>query len=272
MRTKSTYQKSIKYSFFVCLASVFLISWTGSPALHKDTLSKEFSQENLSFNSIDFGDIKSGKTTVLNPGKDFDVEGYGRMFCHHLGSDEGRFVYVQVKGDFDISVRLESIHNDAAALTEAGLMVRKSLDPTSLLMSMAVTNNEYQSEGWPYTFMYRLVPGGFAGLNNEPSRNLTHGEKTYGNSAFGCSDVEYFHGNMSTIPRPMPNVWVRLTKVGDRYTGYRKENNGEWVKLGDYTLNMGEDLYVGLFISGNHHGGNKDTRSVVKFRDVKITQ
>ena len=222
------------------------------------------------FNSVDFGNINQGETNQLTPGKDFDVVGYGSMFCHHTGSDEGRFVYTKLTGDFDVTVRIESIHNDTAALSEVGIMARQSLDPTSVLMSMAVTNNEYKSEGWPYTFMYRIVPGGFAGMNKQFSKNGTHGEKTYGNFAFGCSDVNYIHGDMSLNPRPLPNVWVRLTKVGDRYTGYRKENNGEWVKLGDYTLNMGEELYVGLFITANHHGGTTKNKTEAKFRELII--
>lgn len=247
----------------VKLLNVFLLL----PAL---IISQTGAKANLEFNSVDFGNIMQGKTTQLTPGRDFDVEGYGTMFCHHTGSDEGRFVYTKLTGDFDITVRIESIHNDTAALSEVGLMARQSLEPTSVLMSMAVTNNEYKSEGWPYTFMYRIVPGGYAGKDKKPSKNGAHGDKTYGNFAFGCSDINYVHGNMSLIPRPLPNVWVRLTKVGDRFSGYKKENNEDWVKMGDYTLNMGEDLYIGLFISANHHGGTSKIKSTVMFRELTI--
>ena len=260
MKKENFIQKSIFLTalLFICGTSM---SQTNPPA-----------SANFTFNSIDFGTIKPGKTTQLLAGKDFDVEGYGRMFCHHISSDEGRFVYTKLTGDFDVTVRVENIHNDTAALSEVGIMARQSLDPTSILMSMAVTNNEYKGEGWPYTFMYRIVPEGFAGKDKRYSKNGTHGEKTYGNFAFGCSDINFVNDNLSLVPRPIPHVWVRLTKVGDRFAGYRKEKNEDWVKLGDYTLNMGEELYVGLFISANHHGGTANNKTEVKFRDLKILQ
>jgi len=260
MNVRILIQKNIFLIAFLCVCGISIAQNNTSTS------------SNYTFNSIDFGAIKPGKTTQLLAGKDFDVEGYGRMYCHHISSDEGRFVYTKLTGDFDVIVRIENIHSDTAALSEVGIMARQSLDPTSILMSMAVTNNEYKGEGWPYTFMYRIVPEGFAGKDKRYSKNGAHGEKTYGNFAFGCSDINFIHGNMHLIPRPIPNVWVRLTKVGDRFTGYRKENNDEWTKLGDYTLNMGEELYVGLFISANHHGGKATNKAEVKFRDLKILQ
>jgi len=261
MKSRNTTQKSILF--------LFILSSIGCWCQAQNSTITSGSNV-LNFTSVDFGNITPGKTAELKAGSDYDVEGFGRMFCHHVASDEGRFVYAKFNGDFDMVVRVESIHNDTAALSEVGLMARKSLDPASVLMSMAVTNNEYRSEGWPYTFMYRIESGGFGYPKNDISRNGAHGEKTYGNAVFGCSDINYIHGDMSLIPRPLPNVWLRLTKVGDRYTGYRRENNDDWVKLGDYTLNMGEELYIGLFISANHHGGTPKHKTIAKFRELSI--
>ena len=103
--------------FFI---SCFMMSFTGS-------LSAQFT-------SIDIGKPapKAGITTVVRAGKDYDVKGYGTMFGFHIGSDRGRFVFTRMTGDFDISVQIDSLHPDNPSLSKAGLMVRKSLDPTSL--------------------------------------------------------------------------------------------------------------------------------------------
>jgi hypothetical protein len=211
--------------------------------------------------------LKKGTTTEITPGKDYDHEGYGLMFGLHVGSDEGRFSFVKIKGDFDVSVRMESVSNDERAMTEAGLMARKSLHPCDLMLGQAVTTNDYDGEADQYTFMRRTKFAGF--LFDSMPKQYDGG---MGNEAFSYNASGYQKSNLTRL-RPFPQVWLRLQRQGNLYTGSIKEDEGDWRKIGSVTLDLGEEPLVGMFISANHHSksayvGNPAARAVVKFRDL----
>jgi hypothetical protein len=211
--------------------------------------------------------LKPGATTEVTPGKDYDLEGYGLMFGLHVGSDEGRFSYQKIKGDFDVSVRVAGIHNDEQAFTEAGLMARKSLHPCDLMLGQSVSSNEYAGEADQYTFMRRTKFGGF--LFDSMPKDFAGG---MGNDAFSYNASGYQANNLNRL-RPFPHVWLRLQRTGNTYTGYAKEENGEWRQIGTVTLDLGVEPLVGLFVSANHHSksayvGNPAARAVVQFRDL----
>jgi hypothetical protein len=222
--------------------------------------------------SVDIGDILPGKTAEIKPGSDFDVKGYGRMFGLHFGSDEGRFVYARVTGDFEVTVQVAGIHNADQAYTEAGLMVRGNLNPASLMAGQFVTNNEYRyGDADQYTFIYRLREGG--SLEDGQIAGF-FGPGTHGNAGFGYSAHGYLLDNLSRS-RPFPNVRLRMTKTGNSFTGFIRENNGPWIQVGITTLNLGESPVVGMCITANHHGpkmptGNAETAGEVSFRNFTI--
>jgi hypothetical protein len=219
----------------------------------------------LHFTSVDIGNITPGKTAEITPGTGYDIEGYGTMFGHHVSDDQGRFVYVRLARDFDISVRIEDIHNDKLAFTEAGLMARRSLKPSDLLVCQAVTNNEYRGEANFYTLMFRLKEGGTS--NN--ARGDYWGKGGYGDEGHVMFCRGYDAMDASQYPRPFPHVWVRLKRVGNAYSGYVKEHNGDWEKQGEMALDLGTSPLVGMCIIANHHGADGTTRAVVKFRDLR---
>jgi hypothetical protein len=222
--------------------------------------------------SVDIGDILPGKTAEIKPGSDFDIDGYGRMFGLHFGSDEGRFVYTRVAGDFEVTVQVAGIHNADQAYTEAGLMVRGNLNPTSLMAGQFVTNNEYRyGDADQYTFIYRLREGGSL---EEGQIAGFFGPGTHGNAGFGYSAHGYLLDNLSRS-RPFPNVRLRLRKTGNTFTGYIRENSDSWIQVGSTNLNLGESPFVGMCITANHHGpkmptGNAETAGMVSFRNFTI--
>ena len=226
------------------------------------------------YSSIDFGDIHRGKTTEVTPGLDYDVESYGRMFGTHLGSDEGRFVYTKMSGDFDISVQIADIANTDRNYSEGGLMIRKDLTPTGLYVSMSATGNDYDGECDQYMFMYRMQR--FGSLEPSDQRQISHhwGPNTYGNDSFGYAALfPYYLRNCSARLRPYPNVTVRITKKGLRYTGYSREYDLEWVKFSDICVDLGKEFYVGMFVNANEHSMSypvsPDAMATVKFRNLQ---
>lgn len=211
------------------------------------------------FASVDIGNPApmEGTTTVIDPGRDYDVRGYGRMFGLHWGSDMGRFVCLRKSGDFDVSVRVEDIHPVHPSASKAGLMVRKSLEPTDLFFSQEVHTNEFSYNCDQYITIWRMKKGGSIPIVdlklNDECRYKASG---------------YTAGSCAGQPRPFPLVWVRITRVGNTYTGYRKELDGDWIKMGEHTFDLGENPYVGFYIAPNEHGLDADNGCDVKFRDL----
>ncbi len=225
-----------------------------------------------SFTSVHVGSLRplrQAKATEVTPGKDYDLEGYGTMFGLHTGSDEGRFSYVELGGDFDVTVRIESIHNDEAAFTEAGLMARASLHPSALMVAQAVTTNEYVDDADQYTFMRRTKYAGFL-FDSDPAE---FAPRVFGNDAFSYQAQGYQPKNADGVQRPFPDVHLRLTRTGDDYVGMRRERDEDWIEIGRTTLDLGPTPLVGMFISANHHSasavvGNPTARAIVHFRDL----
>jgi hypothetical protein len=228
--------------------------------------------------SVDIGDTKPGKTVEVAAGTDFDVEGYGMMFSHHVSNDSGRFVHLRISGDFDMSVRIERIANDLSALAEAGLMVRKSLEPDSVFLGQFATCNDYKGEALDYTLVARMAPGAkFSDGAVKGRLNKIEGyeqmfdgkwEGVANKFALNCM----YWSKTNDRPRPFPKVWTRLKRTGNKYEGFVRQDHprNPWIRLGSLMFDFGERPYVGMAVIANHHGGNKDTRATVAFRDFQV--
>jgi hypothetical protein len=207
------------------------------------------------FTSVDIGNPKAGTTTIIKPGKDYDIKGYGLMVSHHVSEDQGRFVYVRKTGDFDISTQIFDIHTDAPSTGSIGFMIRKDLNPSGMHVVVHANNNELHGETNDYVYMMRRKEGDI------PS------------NVEGCLiGVGYYKDAEEAIahPRPYPNVWLRLKKEGTQYTAFVAENNKTaWKKIGQFNIDLGPDPYVGMYISANEHGDKGPLNGCLgKFRDL----
>lgn len=224
------------------------------------------------FTSVDIGGVKEGSTTEVAAGKDFEIRGFGTQFGLHVDSDQGRFVYTKLKGDFDITVKVRAMENEDQSFGEGGLMIRKSLDPKDLMVANFVANN-YFGEQDAYTFMFRLKTGGSIEPWGEAWIPDFWGPKSHGNPGFG-----YFAKGWAMEkpkPRPFPYVWLRIIRTGNTYKGLIKEYLDSWLTLGSTTVDLGDEVFVGLAISANHHtrkGRGPDGATNASFRDLTIKQ
>jgi hypothetical protein len=226
------------------------------------------------FTSVDIGDPKPGSTPELVPGKDFEIRGFGSQFGGHKGSSSGRFVYTKLKGDFDIIVQVRALENEDQSFGEFGLMARKDLEPKGLEVGQWVSCN-YFGEHDQYRFLWRHAVGG----SSEPwEKNWVPGY--FGAGSFGGPGIGYFakgYAKEYARPRPFPYVWLRLIRTGNTYRGLIKEYLDSWQQLGMTTLDLGEEVYVGMAIAANHHqrAGGKDWSEVatnVSLRNLTIKQ
>lgn len=226
------------------------------------------------FTSVDIGDPKPGSTTELTPGRDFEIRGFGSQFGGHKGSSSGRFVYTKLKGDFDITVQVRALENEDQSFGEVGLMARKDLDPKGLEIGQWVSAN-YFGEQDQYRFLWRHAVGG----SSEPwQENYIAGY--FGPGTFGGPGIGYFakgYAAEKPRPRPFPYVWLRLIRTGNVYQGLTREYLESWVAVGQFELDLGAEVYVGLAIAANHHQrpGGKDWKEVAtnaSLRNLTIKQ
>jgi fibronectin type 3 domain-containing protein len=162
--------------------------------------------------SVDINASQPGSTTVVTPGVDYDVTAGGPAIYNT--ADGFRFVYLQQSGNFDIKVRIASL-SFAGGIDQAGLMARASLDPSSPEVSVTA------SPGQGYRFKYRNTQAGAT------TSLTTSGATNY------------------------PNVWLRLTRVGNVLTGYFSPDGSNWTSAGSISLAFNDPLYLGLAAAAN---------------------
>jgi regulation of enolase protein 1 (concanavalin A-like superfamily) len=177
----------------------------------------------LTLTSLDIGASPAGSTTVVTPGVDYNVSAGGPAI--YGNSDGFRFVYEQLTGNFDIAVQVQSM-TVAGATAQAGLMARTSLDAASQEVSVTTS----PSSG--YRFKDRDTTGGIT--------------------------------NFTTVngPTVYPNVWVRLQRAGNVFTGYYSTDGINWTLTGTVNLALPNTLYVGLAAASN----NTTDLTTVQFR------
>ncbi|MDH7603209.1 MAG: hypothetical protein QHI38_13810, partial [Armatimonadota bacterium] len=186
------------------------------------------------FSNVDIGlQNPAGQTVVTNGG--FDVSS-ATGDAWDL-SDNFRFVYQQVSGDFDIRTRIDSL-TGVAYWTKAGLMVREDLTEFGANGFMIAT----RTGGWGRYFFTARLAAFYA---------------TYSYFAATFERVRY------------PDVWVRLVRVGDRVIPMHSTNGVAWTQTGDLEIEqLPAAAYVGLAVSNHPDSGM--TKATAHFRDVSL--
>jgi hypothetical protein len=129
-------------------------------------------------------------------------------------SDQFQFSHRQFTGDFDVKVRVQSL-DLASAWSEAGLVAREDLDPGSrsagVMATPTISGSYFQS---------RSTAGGPTALS-------------------GSFPVSY------------PNMWLRLRRSGNAFTGYAGFDGANWTQVGVATLTLPTTVYLGFAVSSH---------------------
>jgi hypothetical protein len=219
------------------------------------------------FSSIDIGNPKAGSTKEITPDKDFDVVGYGTMIGHHVKSDVGRFVYKQITGDFDVTVRVQSFTSQKGSCSSPGLMARKDLTGPSMAVGVHSYNNEWpECNGTAYGCTFFRICEGY-----ETSTDWKH-QALLG--VFGSWD-EAPANPKAHLYRPFPNFWFRLTRIGNFYSTFVRRNSptyasptDAWEVVSAEKIDLGASPYVGVYITAAEHGNEPANGAVAQFRDL----
>lgn len=133
------------------------------------------------------------------------------------GADQCGFAYNLRTGNFDIQTRVQGI----AAYdlwSKAGLMARATLDANSPCAAVIATPG--LEGGW---FEYRASAGVAMTINK-------------------------------SIPPCYPNMWLRLSRTGNLFSGYASYDGDAWFSLGSATLSLPATLYVGIAAASHANG------------------
>jgi regulation of enolase protein 1 (concanavalin A-like superfamily) len=141
----------------------------------------------------------------------FTVAGGGRDIWGT--SDQFRFVYRRVTGDFQIIARVDSI-TQAHEWSKAGVMIRTSLDADAPHAYVDV------SAARGIWFQYRTQP---AGLSTSVA------------------------GATGSAPR-----WLKLVRTGTRVKAYTGVDGGNWTSIGASTLPLDATVYAGIAVTSHN--------------------
>jgi chitodextrinase len=131
-------------------------------------------------------------------------------------ADSFQFVYQTLTGDGSITARVVSQTN-TDPWAKAGVMFRETLAIGSTNAFVPVT----PANG--VIFQGRSIPGG--------------------------ASTVFIHGPIVTAP-----YWVRLTRAGNAFSAFASPDGTTWSLLGQTTIAMASQIYVGLAVSGHHNG------------------
>lgn len=154
-------------------------------------------------------------------------------------SDQFQLVSRQIAGDFDAQVRVTSLAG-ANAITKAVLVARES------------TNAD--SRG--YHISVNPVP---------PGRNQI--ELGFRDTTAGASAT----WGATFTPANIPNVWMRITRFGNTFTGYRSTDGLVWVPMGTNTPAVQYPLTMTVGIGVTAHDNTLlATGTFTNFKTTKI--
>jgi hypothetical protein len=156
--------------------------------------------------------------------------------------DEFSFVYVERAGDFDFAARVESL-TAAHLYTKAGLMAREDLTPGSrhIYFQIFPDNSPRNKNNGGFEFQYREQAG-------------AEMKAIYPARFEGTPD----------FPVTFPNTWIRLKRVGNKFTGYTGIDGKSWKEYATFTLSLPEKVYIGPAVTSH-----KTTEfTTAKFRSI----
>jgi regulation of enolase protein 1 (concanavalin A-like superfamily) len=151
--------------------------------------------------------------------------------------DQGHAVLEALNGDFDRSVRVTGLA-PVNSIAKAGLMVRETLDAESPTLHLLVNPPSPVGRGWI-----------------QAGRRASAGGST---ATWGANFTAAV----------IPDVWVRLRRTGDLFSGYYSLNGVDWVLMGQAVQPMADPVWVGLAATAHDNGA---LPTVAQFRGLGPT-
>jgi hypothetical protein len=144
-------------------------------------------------------------------------------------SDGGYYVYQSLIGDGEISARIDQMQNTGTS-SRVGVMIRNTLADNAQYTAMTATGTG------AYRWTRRTVAGAKSTVSN--------------------------HGNGT-----LPNLWVRVTRVGNVFTSFTSSNGTTWTNVGSVTMTLNQNCLIGLTVAS----GAKTSLNTSRFVNLSVT-
>jgi len=160
-------------------------------------------------------------------------------------ADQFHYAYTEVRGDFEATVRLESL-SSADLYTKAGIMARQSLaaDSAHVFFQVFPDNSLRNKNNGGYEFQYRETAGG-------------------GSAAIYPDD---YTSEPPAFPVQYPNTWLKLQRSGDGFHSFYSTDGNDWKPYSSYTAQMDQTVLLGLAVTAH----SKQATTVASFRELTI--
>jgi len=191
------------------------------------------------FKHIDVGNPAIAGTVTISDGG-FDITAGGADVWGV--KDEFNFVYIEKTGDFDFAARIESL-TAPHLYTKAGLMAREDLTPESrhIYFQVFPNNNPRNKNNGGFEYQYRQQTGGEM-------------KAIYPARFEGAPD----------FPVTFPDTWIRLKRVGNKFSGYTGTDGKTWKEYASFNLDLHEKVYLGAAVTSH----NTAEFTTAKFRNI----
>jgi hypothetical protein len=186
---------------------------------------------NLGLTTVDVGALNPAGTNAFCGSNTIQIIGGGLDVA--TTSDQLRFAYKTVSGDFDARVRVLSLTgtNRLEAVAKALLTAREGTANNSAAVNVFVTT---ATPGDNSIFSRYRAATGAAYTTNTPAYSLT---------------------NTPLIsPGGLPNAWMRIKRVGNQFTTYRGTNGIDWVEMDNANIPLAASLNVGVGAVSHRNG------------------
>ena len=137
-------------------------------------------------------------------------------------ADSFGFVHQDASGDVEVTAKIESLAN-TNQWAKAGVMVRESFDAGSKHAMTVIT----------------------------PEKGASFQRRT-------TTDANSRHTGFAGIEAP---EYVRVLRMGNKFTGYYSADNNVWFPMDTISINMYEDVKVGLALTSHDNG--QDTEAMI---------
>jgi hypothetical protein len=216
--------------------------------------------------------VPAGSTSEMEAGKVFELTAYGKEMGFHCDIDHGHFAYIELAGDFDLIVQVESASTaDGVHHCRAGLMARKlPAGAGDMFVGVAVASN--------YSADHFADQRHFAARMHE--RAKLPGAFYYHADPMEAPNRDFHH----RVPwdRMFPNEWLRLRRVGNEYMAWFSQDGGvTWIEHRrhdddapqgpgtSWTVDLGQTVALGFSLEASpEHSFN--TKATARFRIIQF--
>lgn len=195
-----------------------------------DNFNRAWVLPDVTIQAKDFLIIKASGKNYFNNSK-YVIEASGRGLYTHSNPDSYRFEYLELQGDFDLSVRIHTLWN-VHVFGSTGLVIREDLNPSNLF--------------------FGVLGQGDQRIFNEFLRRLNRGDEP--KRVYSGIGMNY------------PDLVIKVSRKGKTLTGGIYDTEGQLLEEFSEEWDYPQKVYAGLALSSTR----QDMHGKAVFSDLKL--